>query len=228
MSKHIALSRKIRRLICYIIIPLALCIGACGLFYLAGAPVLDLLDSNIRYVIVKGSPVYNYSKEYETDLVSNSTEVIEANKVTYPEVGTQYAILKGDIFDGAIPVYYGDDEQELENGAGQYAGSSLPGEGKTILIGAHDTTFFEPLENVKKGNKFTIKTSYGIFQYVVSKMEIHSINDQTAYNQEVDNEQLILYTCYPFGNLLGDRTKRYFVYCDKVGGPTIVGGQRND
>jgi sortase A len=221
------MNRRLKRVIGYILIPVLFLILASGLFYVAGTGVLDIMVADIKYVIVKGSSTYNYSEELEENSAVTKG-IIDKSEVKVPNVGTQYAVLVSNRFDSAIPIYYGDGKEELESGIGQYVGSYFPGEGKTILIGGHDTTFFKPLETVKKGDEITIKTSYGIFVYQVTKTEIHEAKDQTAYDLESDKEQLILYTCYPFGDILENRSERYFVYCDKLKGPTIKEGLDNE
>jgi sortase A len=54
------------------------------------------------------------------------------------------------------PLYFGDDDQSFENGAGQYVLSGIPGEGRPILVGGHDLSYFAPLEDIKKGDEVTV------------------------------------------------------------------------
>jgi sortase A len=92
----------------------------------------------------------------------------------------------------------------------------MPGEGKPILIGGHDGTFFAPLKEIKNGDIINITTDYGQFEYKVISAKIADKTDTTAYDLTQEKEQLILYTCYPIGKVTGDRSDRYFVYCDRV------------
>ena len=71
------------------------------------------------------------------------------------------------------------------------------------------------------GDIVTITTSYGVFEYQVTDMQVKSSTDKSAYDLKQDKEQLILYTCYPF-DMLGLTPNRYFVYADKISGPSIV------
>ena len=68
---------------------------------------------------------------------------------------------------------------------------------------------------------FVVKTSYGVYQYSVSKTKVFKADDMKAYDLEQDYEQLILYTCYPFRLLSGSRQQRLFVYADKISGPQL-------
>lgn len=143
--------------------------------------------------------------------------------ITYPKHSQQYGTLACKELKVDAPVFFGDRNSYLASGAGTYSGSAVPGQGKTILIGAHDTTYFEGLEKVKKGQIFTFTTSYGIYEYKVRETKIYHMDEyDKAYDLDGDKEQLVLYTCYPFGKLNGKKTDRMFVYLDKVKGPGIV------
>lgn len=130
-------------------------------------------------------------------------------------VGSSYATLYIDRIGMEVPIYYGDDKATLRKGPGQYPGSKLPGEGSQILIAGHNTTHFRPLQKVVVGDVIRMVTSYGEFQYQVVDIKIASMNDTTTYNLNLDHEQLLLYTCYPFSGPPG-KTQRYFVYADLI------------
>ena len=114
----------------------------------------------------------------------------------------------------------GDTDDILKKGAGQSFLSGFPGQQKTVLVGGHDTTFFAPLENVKEGDSIVLACTYGSFEYKVSQINIIDGADFTISDTE---EQLVLYTCYPFGKTGVDRTKKIVYICDKVSGPEIGG-----
>lgn len=165
-------------------------------------------------MITKGAP--SYPNEYDSkvfDLIGNKVDISE---VQIPRLGTQYGYIYSESVDMNAPIYYGDSEEVLLKGVGQYVSSGLPGEGKPILIGGHDVTYFAPLEFIAIGDKVTIDTNYGKFEYVVTNNAIADADDMSAYDLTSSLEQLILYTCYPFGEVVGNRSKRYFVYCDRV------------
>ena len=88
------------------------------------------------------------------------------------------------------------------------------------MLAAHRTQHFFPLKDAVVGDIITITTSYGVYEYEVTDIQIRDKNDKTAYNLNQDKEQLIMYTCYPFV-FLADSQNRYFVYADKISGPTI-------
>lgn len=118
-------------------------------------------------------------------------------------------------------VYFGDSENEFSRGAGIYAGACIPGEGGTILMGAHTGTYFRDLESVAVGTDIAIVTEYGEYHYTVTQTAVVQEDDTTAYDLNATEENIILYTCYPFG-ILTPTTQRYFVYGDFVSGPALV------
>lgn len=118
-------------------------------------------------------------------------------------------------------VYYGDSETQFSKGAGVSMGSCIPGAGGTIMIGAHTGTYFRDLESVAQGADITITTDYGEYHYTVARCAVVEETDTTAYDLDAEEENIILFTCYPFG-ILTRTTQRYLVYGDFVSGPSIV------
>lgn len=118
-------------------------------------------------------------------------------------------------------VYYGDSETQFSKGAGVSMGSCIPGEGSTVMIGAHTGTYFRDLESVEEGADITIVTDYGEYHYTVARCAVVEETDTTAYDLDAPAENIILFTCYPFG-ILTRTTQRYLVYGDFVSGPSVV------
>lgn len=118
-------------------------------------------------------------------------------------------------------VYYGDSETQFSKGAGVSMGSCIPGEGSTVMIGAHTGTYFRDLESVVEGADITITTDYGEYHYTVARCAVVEETDTTAYDLDAEEENIILFTCYPFG-ILTRTTQRYLVYGDFVSGPSVV------
>ena len=93
-------------------------------------------------------------------------------------------------------------------------------EGKTILLAGHNNTFFNDLQHAEAGATVTITTHYGVYTYEVTGTEILDYQDETAYDFTRTDENLILYTCYPF-DALGFTPNRFFVYAKYVSGPVL-------
>ena len=96
----------------------------------------------------------------------------------------------------------------------------IPGEGRRILLAGHKNTFFNDLQSVNVGDVVTIETHYGVYTYTVESCEILEYDDTSAYDFTRTDENLILYTCYPF-DTLGFTPQRYFVYASYTSGPRL-------
>lgn len=139
----------------------------------------------------------------------------------YPEAGNKlgHLTVSGTAVD--CDVYYGDSEAEFSKGAGIFKGGKIPGEGGTILMGGHTGTYFRDFESVQAGDEVTLTTDYGEYHYVVTNTKVATDTDTSAYELNAQEENLIMYTCYPFGTI-EYTDERFFVYCDYVSGPVIV------
>lgn len=184
--------------------------------YLGGRSVISMTKANLNMMITKGAP--SYANEYNSEftnlfLVNNSFDI---KSIQIPEYGAHYGNIICDRVDMKVPLYYGDSEEILEKGAGQYIASGLPGEARQILIGGHDSVYFAPLEYMEIGDTVEVITNYGEFTYQVTSTKIADALDTTTYSLTKEEEELVLYTCYPFGGLLGDSNNRYFVYCKRL------------
>ena len=144
----------------------------------------------------------------EKSTVTKKVKTAGNKIISYPLYGDKYGkiYINNDVGD----LYFGDSTEILKKGVGQASISMMPGEGKTILSG-HNTGILSSLFDVKKNNQIVIETVYGKFTYAVEKIEI--INDSEIKSLENEND-LIIYTCYPKGNLYGD--KRLIVYSKMI------------
>ena len=150
-------------------------------------------------------------------------ETIPLSSITYPSKGDRYGriTIAGTTVDA--PVYYGDTNSILNRGVGTYvdsSGAGIPGESKTILMAGHNNTFFNDLQSVEVGDVVTIETHYGTYTYTVERCEVRDYQDTTTYDFTRTDENLILYTCYPF-DALGFTPNRYFVYASYTSGPEL-------
>ena len=213
-------NRKLRRRLSYVAIPLIFAvIGLVGTMF-----VLDkVYDKISNYSTFVASDTYI---RYENDLYNNykgfrgkAKDTFDNTSVEMPYTNEQYAVIRCEELGIKAPLYWGDSEIALESGAGTYTGSSLPGYGSIILVSAHNTTFFKNLKAAKEGNVFSVKTNYGDFEYKVSKTQVKTIGNEIPVDFDSTEEQLVLYTCYPFSPMSAVTNQRLFVYCDKLSGP---------
>lgn len=170
-------------------------------------------------VWILGTPEYAYAADMDPNTENGAAGGNVDGAWIPPLQGEQYGELTCEGISLNAPLYYGDSEEILGQGAGTYVGGSLPGEGKEILIGGHDATFFAPLASIEKGMILSVKTSYGSYEYEVTGTQVMDVMEYQKGRS--DTEQLVLYTCYPFGAEDRLRSERFFVYAKKVSGPEM-------
>lgn len=151
----------------------------------------------------------DYSTEYnnifvpvsENENETDSNKKLPISEIQYPKTGEQFGELI--IEDCSIDnnLFFGDGNVALRNGVGIYNGSFIPGYGKTILVAGHNNTYFNGLKNAKAGQTVTIKTSYGNYTYEITDTAVKKATDTSAYDLNANEENLIMYTCYPFDEL---------------------------
>lgn len=210
--------KKHSKIIWFTLLALIFLILAGMLWITVGKNAREALVIKIRMAVEAGAPVSDY-------IVQDTRAregVVEKNEAALPSLGSRYGVISCNRIGLNAPLYYGDSEDILLKGAGQYTGSAFPGEGRPILVGAHDIGYFEALENVQQGDRINVETSYGIFQYQVTDIRIGYASDIGTKELEHLQEELILYTCYPFGALTEKKSKRYFVAAEKIEGPVLT------
>lgn len=214
--------KSVKQVLRYFYIPIIMGLIIVGIGYAVINRHSDIIES-ISTNFVNTQPLYNRDEEAFVPADETKSDTVELSDISWPKYGKQYGILQCEKLNIDASVYFGDRGELLKNGVGTYIGSSIPGQNGTILIGGHDTTLFKGLEKVKKGDSFTFTTEYGVYKYKVTDTKIYDEEDyDKAYDLSSKKEQLVLYTCYPFGVLNGTKTERMFVYLDKVSGPDIV------
>lgn len=245
------MGHKEQRVFRYIWIPLSMVIIGLLLYLLIGRIAVNNIATELAYIKVQGQPAdkseavpdNNAGEEVKGIEYSGMSEgVIDESEWIMPLTGEQYGVIRFEGVADTVPLYYGDTKKILDAGAGHSPLSGFPGQQKKILIGGHDTTFFAPLQNVNIEDIITLECTYGTFKYKVSSIDImegsdYSLSDdeesedddssdeKTEEGEQVQKEQLILYTCYPFGKVTNDRNRKIVYTCDLVSGPVIGGSE---
>src|SRR5262245_20693514 len=135
------------------------------------------------------------------------------------KIGEGIGRLEVPAIDLDIVVVQGTDTASLQKGPGHYAsgvvqpgpggtvetmkrigdGTAFPGQGKTIGIAGHRTTYLAPfrrIDQIQPGDKIYLLMPYGNFTYVVEKHEIVDPSDVTVV-ENVGYERLVLTACHP-------------------------------
>lgn len=218
------LKKRQSKLTVFIGMPLAFLVAIYLIIYLAGSPILSPLSAIGSLLIGDEAPMFTLDETTKDSLQnlmsSNVSNTIPASSITLPSYGEKYAHVTIPGTEVDCDIYYGDSNAIMKQGAGQYIGGKFPGFGGTVLIAAHKTTHFMDLKSVEVGDVITLQTTYGVYEYTVRDMKVVDPNDKTAYDLNATEDNLILYTCYPF-NMLGFSKQRYFVYADYTSGPIV-------
>ena len=104
----------------------------------------------------------------------------------------------------------GTDTATLQKGPSHYADTALPGQGKTIGVAGHRTTYLAPfrhIDNLENGDRLVVEMPYGTFTYEVSKTEIVEPT-KVGIVRNVDDERIVLTACHP----LYSASQRYAVF----------------
>ncbi len=190
------------------------------LAYLAVLPLSNVLSAA---GMMFSDSVRDYSTEYNNIFVPvsiDSNDKIPMSEIQYPKTGELFGELIIEDCSIENKLFFGDSKVALRNGVGVYNGSFIPGYGRTILVAGHNNTYFNGLKNAKKGQIVNIRTSYGNYTYEITGTAVKTATDNSAYDLSATEENLIMYTCYPFDEL-GLTNKRFFVYAKYVSGPQI-------
>ena len=94
----------------------------------------------------------------------------------------------------------GTDLDVLRKGPGHYPSTSFPGEGGTVAIAGHRTTYgapFRTIDDLKVGQHITLKMPYGTLEYKVEKKQIVSPDATWVTNRVKGAERLVLSACHP-------------------------------
>ena len=226
-----------KSLAAYIVMPLVFACITIGALYGVGSVLLSPYQEMASWFFTKSEENEANRDLYAQAIASaqantatddsTETQTIDKQTITYPRPGDRYGEISIDGTTVSAPLYYGDDTATLNKGVGTYKddiGVGIPGEGKTILLAGHNNTFFNGLQQVEIGDIVTIETHYGTYTYEVTDMQVKDYQDSTAYDFSRTDENLIMYTCYPF-DALGFTPDRYFVYAKYVSGPVLVDGE---
>ena len=108
--------------------------------------------------------------------------------IRLPTLGRHYAVVQGT------------DTASLRKGPGHYPGTSFPGQGGTVAIAGHRTTYLAPFRTVDKlkhGDQIVLDMPYGRFVYAVDRTKIVPDTEVSVVKRVPGAEQLVLSACHP-------------------------------
>jgi sortase A len=123
-------------------------------------------------------------------------------RLKMPKLGRSYVIVEGT------------DMTSLRKGPGHYRNTPLPGEGGTVAVAGHRTTYgapFRTVDRLKAGDQLQMDMPYGRFFYRVDKIQIVKPNATWIVDKR-KREMLVLSACHP----LYSAAKRIVVFSSLV------------
>ena len=94
----------------------------------------------------------------------------------------------------------GTDLHTLRKGPGRYPRTSFTGQGGTVAIAGHRTTYgapFRTVDKLKPGHKIRLKMPYGTLEYRVEKTQIVNPDATWVTDPVKGPERLVLSACHP-------------------------------
>jgi sortase A len=107
-------------------------------------------------------------------------------------------------------VLEGTDTETLTKGPGHYPTTALPGQGRTVAIAGHRTTYgapFRRIDNLDPGDPITVRMPYATFRYEVEKEKVVSPTDVQIVD-DIGRDRLVLTACHP----LYSAAQRYVIF----------------
>ncbi|AJI79932.1 class C sortase [Corynebacterium singulare] len=111
--------------------------------------------------------------------------------------------------DSDLPIYHGTSEKSLSRGAGHLFGTDLPvggvgeGEGRHASLSAHrglqNSTLWDNLPDVKKGDAFYIMVSGEKLKYEVHDIQVVEPSETSHLTRQPGEDLVTLITCTPYG-----------------------------
>ena len=121
-----------------------------------------------------------------------------------------------------IVLMQGTDTSTLQKGPGHYPATKLPGQGGTIGVAGHRTTYLAPfrhIDSLQKGDLVRIEMPYADFTYRVFKHRI-VLPTQVGIVHPVGFEELVMTACNP----LYSAAQRYAVFSKLISITNIGNG----
>src|SRR5918996_2822952 len=143
--------------------------------------------------------------------IEERVEILADRFAAEAETGKALGRIRIDTMDLDVVVVEGTDTASLQKGPGHYTpsplaetrragdGSAFPGQGETVGIAGHRTTYLAPfrrLDELEPGDELVLEMPYATFTYEV---EMTDIVDPSEFEvvRNVDYERLVLTACHP-------------------------------
>ena len=121
-------------------------------------------------------------------------------RIRIPAIGADYALVEGT------------DPGALQQGPGHYSATDLPGEGGTVGIAGHRTTYrapFREIDQLEGGDEIFVEMPYATIVYSVDDARVVAPT-QVGIVRERKHERLVLTACHP----IYSDAERYAVFAE--------------
>jgi sortase A len=118
----------------------------------------------------------------------------------------------------------GTDAATLQKGPGRYPDTAVPGQGKTIGIAGHRTTYLAPfrhIDDLEEGDEVVVEMPYATFTYEVEQIDIVEPTEVDIVD-DVGYERVVLTACHP----LYSAAQRYAVFARLADVSLFAGSDR--
>jgi sortase A len=126
------------------------------------------------------------------------------------EVGDAIGSIRIPSIDADYVLVEGTETAELQRGPGHYPYTSMPGQGGTVGVAGHRTTYLAPFRNIDDiddGGEVILEMPYATFTYEVQRHEVVAPTDVQIV-RDVGYERIVLTACHP----LYSAAERYVVF----------------
>lgn len=185
-----------------------------------------LLFTGLSIVAYSGYMIWDGNKQV-ADTLTEARELVDAergsidknNRTTsentvptnfQPNINDVIGIISIPKLQKELPIIIGTDDEQLSRGVGHFIGTKFPGQQGQILLSGHRDTVFKGLGDLKHGDEIVLDVEYGSFTYEIINTYIVDEDDRTVIDFNLDEELLVLTTCYPF-QFVGNAPKRYII-----------------
>ncbi|GEK58974.1 hypothetical protein CHL76_06720 [Marinococcus halophilus] len=142
---------------------------------------------------------------------NNETPPVMSDEIEKWSKGENVAKLKIPELGNSYSVYWGTDDESLDQGVGMYVSewTTTPAESRHTVLSGHRDTVFTGLDNLEDGNSLIVEYDDTQYVYRLQKTWVTDAEDRSVI---VDKEEptLTLTTCYPF-DYIGSAPDRYIV-----------------
>jgi sortase A len=93
----------------------------------------------------------------------------------------------------------GTDPGSLRKGPAHYPETALPGQGRTVAVAGHRTTYLAPFRKINElepGDQIVLEMPYATFTYEVERQRVVPPTE-TSVTRNVGEERLVLSACHP-------------------------------